>query len=492
MMTKKPWQMLLANGAELRRAGQIPEAIEAYRSLLLVKPELAESWYNLAWLQRQARQFTDALSSYGEALVQGVSNPHEVHLNRAVIYSDHLHQYSNAKRELGAALAIAPDYVPALLNLGNIHEDEGNRSAALDAYRRALQADPSNALTLARLAGATVADGPDDPLIGEVRTRLSRVPQESADAADLGFALGRMLDKVGDYDAAFAAYARANRASRSSRGNMFPDYDPADKERFVDRIITTFSEHAPERGGAESRVPLFICGMFRSGSTLVELILSGHSDIAAGGELDLLPNIIQEKLQPYPEAAAQLAPALLDESRRLYLEAIDHIAPDAPIITDKRPDNLLHIGLIKRLFPSARIIRTHRNPLDNILSLYFLHLDPAMAYALDLEHAAHWYTQQERLAAHWKRLYPADILDVDYDELVRCPAPLIRAMADFCGVGWEASMLDFNATRGTVKTASVWQVREPLYQRSSGRWRNYEQQLTNVFPGLADGQFRSS
>lgn len=150
------------------------------------------------------------------------------------------------------------------------------------------------------------------------------------------------------------------------------------------------------------------------------------------------------------------------------------------LVTDKRPDNFLHLGLIKTLFPNAKIIHTRRDPLDNLLSLYFLHLDPGMAYALDLEDAAHWYREHLRLMAHWKALYSNDIFDVDYDALVRNPEPAIERLLSFCGLGWEDNVLNFHRSRSTVKTASVWQVRQPLHARSSGRWRNYERYMTGL------------
>ena len=171
---------------------------------------------------------------------------------------------------------------------------------------------------------------------------------------------------------------------------------------------------------------------------------------------------------------------MVREWRRAYLEALP-VQPGKDFrVTDKRPDNFLHIGLIKTIFPNARIIHTRRDPLDNLLSLYFLHLDPRMAYALDLEDAAHWYRQYERLMAHWKALYPADIFDISYDELVRDPRPVIEQLLDFCGLGWEDRVLDFHRNPSAVKTASVWQVREPLYARSSGRWRNYSRHLEAI------------
>jgi len=483
------WQDLLQRASALRQAGRVAEAIQAYQRLLDVRPDLPESWYNLGWLQRQARQFEAALTSYRQALDRGISEPHEVHLNRAVILSDHLHRPDDAQAELQAALALAPRYGAALLNLGNLHEDRGDRSAAAAAYRRALEVDPGNMLALARLAGVTEPVDADDPIISRLRLALADPHLDGVERADLGFALGRLLDLVGDYDGAFAAFADANAASGASCGSAFRPYDPAAHSGFVDRTIAAFPAPSGSAGnGLPERVPVFICGMFRSGSTLVEQILAGHPAIAAGGELETLPVLVRTRLQPYPEAAATANEHAIAELRQLYLRELAGIEPDKPRVTDKRPDNFLHIGLIKRLFPTAKIIHTRRNPLDNVLSLYFLQLNPEMAYALDLEHAAHWYLEHDRLMAHWQALYPADIFDIDYDALVVDPEPVIRSALAFLGLGWSDACLDFSRRSGIVKTASVWQVRQPLHRKSSGRWRHYAHHLERVRELLGAGQ----
>lgn len=468
-MTSDTVRALLTQASALRRAGRVPEAIDAYQRLLALDPGLPDSWYNLGWLQRQARDLEGALSSYAQALARGVAAPEEVHLNRAVILSDHLARSDDAREELERALEINPSYVPALINLGNLAEDHGDRAGAKAAYDRALAVDPSNLLALARLAG--VSD-PDEGLTGRLLNALDRPDLEAADRAALGFALGRLLDAAGDYDRAFVAYAEANRASRAAPG--FRRYDAAAHEQFIDRLIATFDKPAPTTPQLPSETPLFICGMFRSGSTLVERMLAAHGEVVAGGELDLIPSIV-ESLAPYPEAAVE--PEAVAHARSAYVEVLSAIRPAGKLVTDKRPDNFLHIGLIKAMFPAARIIHTRRNPLDNILSLYFLHLDPGMAYALDLEDAAHWYSQYLRLMDHWKSLYREDIFDVDYDELVENPQPVAEALLVFCGLNWDERCLSPHRAPGSVRTASVWQVREPLHQRSSGRWRNYRAQL---------------
>lgn len=471
-------QAMLQRASALRRAGRVEEAIAAYTELLQREADLPDSWYNLGWLQRQARQFEAALRSYGEALKHGVRGAEEVHLNRAVILSDYLGRPGEAQAELEAALALNPGYIPALLNLGNLNEDIGRRDEARAVYQRILAIEPHNALALSRLAGATLASSAQAPgLIERLQAAIATPNRNAAEQADLGFALGRLLDGRGDYEEAFTIYASANRASRDSLGPNFRGYDRAAHEDFVSRVIASYAGPAVRRGAASPAV--FIVGMFRSGSTLVEQMLAGHSGIVSAGELDAVPSLVNH-ISGYPERAASGDETSVAQWRGAYLEALAPFVREKETVTDKRPDNFLHIGLIKTLFPDAKIVHTRRNRLDNLLSLYFLHLGPEYAYALDLADAAHWYAQYERLMAHCKAIYPGDILDVDYDQLVAAPKPILERLLAFLDLDWEESVLDFQQRSRAIRTASVWQVREPLHARSSGRWRNYEAQLSEA------------
>ena len=472
-------ERLLQHAAALRRAGRVPEAIAAYEELLRAEPDLPDSWYNLGFLRRQAGDYERALDAYAEALKRGVRGPEEVHLNRAVILSDRLARPGAAQAELEAALAAKPDYVPALLNLGNLHEDMGKRAEAQAAYRRALSAAPDNMLALSRLAAVSHAPELDEALADRLRAALRKPALPAAERADLGFALAGLLDAGGRFDEAFDTARAANEASRLASG---ASYDRGAAERLIDRII----ENPPARRSTDDgAAPIFIVGMFRSGSTLVEQILGRHSRIQAGGELELVPELVR-RIPYYPEALANADETAIAAWRRFYREGVARIAQPGVLVSDKRPDNFLHIGLIKTLFPDAKIVHTRRNRLDNLVSLYFLHLSPDMAYALDLRDAGHWHGQHERLMEHWKGLYPGDIFTVDYDELVASPRPAAERLLAFLGLDWEEAVLDAGSSAGPVKTASVWQVREPVHTRSSGRWRHYSAQLQDALDDLGD------
>jgi len=494
-------QALLERAQSLQQQGRLSEAISAWKQLLALRADLPDAWFNLAVLLRKTGQLSPALACYEHALHRGVARPEEAHLNRAVIYSDCLHQNEAAERELTRALTLNPTFVPALMNLANLYEDQGRAESARLMYEKVMALEPRHADALARYAGIrnfTSADCAADPLIGRMQQLFINPSTSAADRATLGFALGRALDSCGAYAEAFQTYAEANRYSRVSAPPGTGHYDRVAEKRFVDRLIAAFpAREGPEHAATDTSRPIFICGMFRSGSTLIEQLICRHSDIIAGGELECLPNLVQTALQPFPESLAQRSAGELESLAASYLRELRLRFPNARRITDKRPDNFLYIGLIKRLFPQARIVHTRRNPLDNCLSIFFLHLDQRLAYALDLQDIGHHYLQYHRLMQHWKALYGADIHDVDYDEYVHNPAEEARRLFEFLEVEPRALSESMGARESGkapaaagytppginvpgIKTASVWQVREPLYQRSSGRAVHYSRELAGL------------
>jgi tetratricopeptide (TPR) repeat protein len=474
---------MVSDAMQLDRQGRVSDAIAAYELLLQSWPGLPDCWYNLALLQRKIGNFSAALASYKEALERNVARPEDVHLNRGVIYSDYLHRYQEAERELNTALALNPACIPALINLANLHEDLGRRELAAGVYERILNLVPESPQILARYAGLKSFSNPDDPMIRRLRRALERPEISAADRAGVEFALGRALDACHAYDAAFDAYRSANRHSRESAGPGFRDYDLKGAERYIDRLIAAFPAAVPAAVGqtmasvAAPPQPIFVCGMFRSGSTLAEQLLAAHPLVAAGGELDFLPRAVQTRLAPFPESLGTLHAPTIPALAVEYLDMLRELFPQTHYVTDKRPDNFLYIGLIKMLFPRAKIIHTTRQPLDNCLSIYFLHLDQEMSYALDLMDTGHYYLQYRRLMAYWKALFGDDIFDLNYDALIKDPRPVVEQMLGFLGLDWDDRCLSAPPAGRAVKTASVWQVREPLYQRSSGRAVHYERQL---------------
>ncbi len=484
---------MVSEADALERAGRLEESVRLLERVLGQWPALTDTWYNLGLRRRRLGRPLEALEAYREALERGVAGPEEVHLNRGVIYADDLQRFDDAEREYLAALRIAPGYAPALLNLANLREDEGRRAEARDLYERILQRatacgtgrGPAYPEALARLANASAFTDPADPLIGRLRDALSARDQPPAARASLGFALGRALDATGDYDGAWAAYSGANLDSRASAPPGTPRYERAAHERFIDRIIATFDARwladAAQAAGAAGTVGagqagelVLICGMFRSGSTLAEQVLAAHPRVTSGGELPWLPELARGG---FPDAFAAAGRARLATLAARYAHQRHATFPQADVLTDKRPDNFLYLGLAHAMFPQARIVHTQRDAVDNCLSVWFLHLDHGMAYASDLLDIAHYCLQQERLMAHWRNLFGTAIHAFDYDGFVREPRPALAGLLAHCGLAWDERCLHFHEAAGRVRTASVWQVRQPLYQSSSGRWQNYARHL---------------
>ena len=479
---------MIREAQRLHGLNQVPEAIAAYQRLLLRWPAHANSWFNLGVLLRRSSRFDQALTCYRKAIELGVVNPEEVHLNRAVIYADHLRQDAAAERELQAALAINPNYVPALLNLANINEDRGRRAAAMGLYQRVLELDPQCFLALARYANIQKPADCGPQLVARLQAALAHPAADDAARADLGFALGRALDASGYYDEAFFAYAAANEICRRQSTAQGVRYQRREHEQFIDRLIQVGAV-APGPGVlvAHSRPqPIFICGMFRSGSTLAEQLLAKHPGVAPGGELGLLPSWVANKLAPFPESLATMPAGELDRLATRYLDAVSTLFPDATHAIDKRPDNFLNIGLIKSLFPDAKIVHTTREPIDNCLAIFFLQMSARMNHSTDLLDIGHYYREYRRLMAHWERQFGSDIIGLNYDRFVHDPERTARPVFEALGLRWDSRYLEHVPSERSIKTASVWQVREPLYTGSTGRARHYTRLLAPLAKYLAD------
>jgi tetratricopeptide (TPR) repeat protein len=476
---------LAAQADRLLGSGQLDEAIRLYEAALAVDPALPDAWFNLGWALRTRRQFEAASQAYGEALRQGVRRPEDARLNRAAILSDHLYAHEAAVDELKTALSNAPDFIPGLLSLGTLYEDLGNADLAREVYRRVLRVAQGNGRATARLAMIDLAEGNPNAALVAVEAALPRA-SSPADGAEILFAKAAALDADAQYDAAFDTLVAANSLARTV---AHTHYDPAAHESFVTRLIQAFPEpcaRATHSNGAPD--PIFIVGMFRSGSTLIEQILARHPAVSAGGELEYIPAIAQIELAPYPEGVLQLDEAKISTFRQNYRSEMARAATSGRV-TDKRCDNVQHLGLIDVLFPGAPIIHTARDPLDTLVSVLFLHFGEAVSYGHNQRDAAHYYGQYRRLLSHWRKIYGTRIHDVDYDRLVVDPKREIENALMFLGLPWDDACLGSAANGQSVRTASSWQIRKPLHRQSSGRWKHYAKQLEPARQMLTDAGY---
>jgi tetratricopeptide (TPR) repeat protein len=441
----------------------------AFAEATALDPSLADGWFNLAWVQRAQRRFEEALRSYGEALSAGVAQPEEAHVNRAAILADHLFRTDEARHEFGQALERHPGFVPALAGLAQLHEDEGQASEARACYQQILAAHPGEGRALGRMALLDLADSDPDRVVHGLRQALAGA-RHAEDRTELLFALASALDAAGQYGEAFRTLTEGNALAERLSGRR---YDKAQVERLVDRLIATFDRSPPAH--QETSSPIFLCGLFRSGSTLAEQILARHPAVVAGGELEAIP-AFAAALQPYPETVPQLSQPQVEQLREAYRNEVARQAHSIGRSTDKRCDNVFHLGLIQTLFPGAAIVHTTRHPLDTLLSTLFLRFGEGISYANRMEDAVHQAVQQERLMQHWRRIMPERIHQLSYDRLVAEPKATLMPLLAFLDLPWHDRLLQAEVD-GPVRTASNWQVRRPLHRRSSGRWHRYAQEL---------------
>jgi hypothetical protein len=298
-----------------------------------------------------------------------------------------------------------------------------------------------------------------------------KVSRSATETAELCFSIGKYWDDVSDFDRAFPNYQRANEALKAIGGT----YNREARAAYVEDLVRTYTHDAiaTSRGGvSESRRPIFIVGMPRSGTSLMERIIAAHPAVYGAGELGFWTEV----LLAHADAIRQgvLPRALRARLGDAYLALLAEYSPEAPHIIDKAPVNSELLGLVHSVLPNARIIYMRRNAIDTCLSCYFNYLPPALGYTHDLADLAHYYRTHHRLVAHWRSVLPPGVLlDVSYEELVGDQAGWTRKVLDFLGLEWDVRCLEFQRSEGVVSTSSTWQVRQKIYQSSTERRQHY-------------------
>ena len=456
----------------LQRLGRLAEAAACYRDLLAAHPEQTNSRYNLALLLKQIGQPREALEEYRKCLAQGIDQPEEVHSNMSVIQTE-LHQHGEARKSLRAALTANPDHVHSLYNLGLLQEEEGDWPAASASFRRILKLQPLHAGALSHIANGEKITTPADTVIVQMQGALEANGQPPVEQEELLYALGKAHDDCHQYDRAFQYYSAANQLSQA----RCPAYDRQSQERLVEQLIANCDEDWLGAVGPVSDEPLvFVCGMFRSGTTLLEQILAAHTALTSGGEI----SFFQRRIKPFPDALLTMGTAQLRTIGQAYVDYLAEHFPGEPGVINKHPENFLLLGPLLAMFPRARVINIQRQPLDNCLSLFFQPLESGQAYANDLLDIAHYYEQYVRLMGHWQGLAGDALLNLNYEDLLEDPRDHIGRALAFLGLDWQEDCLDFHRSRHRVRTASVHQVRQPLYQSSRDRWQNYSAHLEQL------------
>lgn len=459
--------------AHIRQRGYpLKHVLTAYRKYLEYKPDSANAAFNYAYNLACDGQFEAAVAAYKRALDGGIDAPEEVHLNIANICMDHLHSSERAQAHLQQAISLNPAYASAYYNLGNLSEQLGDRSAASENFLKAMQLDPGNDSALARLADTKVFSQLDDPLFKKLKSRA-----EGSRNSDLHIALGKAYEQVGKYDLAWQHFTIAN--DEDSKRN--PPYSRDKTAAIFLQLQEKYSDAAALQSDDSADAPVFIAGMFRSGSTLLEQVLASHSRFVAGGESEFFPRLVGKEFPDYPQGLDRIPARKLKAWRQAYEAHAQKIVASSQRLTDKRPDNFLYAGIIKAVVPSARFVITDRDWRDIATSIYSVRLGRGQAYATHLDDIRHYIALQSELVQFWKELLGPDLMCIRYEDLVQQPQETVSGLLDWLGESWEDSCLSFHELRNSVRTASVWQVRQPLHSKSVGRWRNYRQSFVDAF-----------
>jgi len=324
-----------------------------------------------------------------------------------------------------------------------------------------------------------------------VKAEAELDPGAKRKAMPLHFAIGKCYDDIGDYDKAFPHFAEACRLKREQI-----HYDVRETEGHHQAIHNFFDKATVNRlrgVGNPSSLPIFVLGMPRSGTTLVETILASHPEVYGAGELRDLHRIANNPIEGvdtenYPYSLQYLTPEELTKMGTRYAAGLKERSPASTRITDKMPANFLFIGLIHLILPNARIIHIKRNAADVCLSGFSRHFAAKnQPHSYDLREMGHYYRCYARLMEHWQRVLPEDAyLDVQYEELVNDTEAQTRRLIDYCGLEWNEACLESHKTERSVKTASITQVRQPVYTSSVERWRHYEKFLGPLFEALGE------
>jgi len=456
-------------GIALAQLARFGEAEAEFRRAIGIRPGFPEAHFNLGGVLQATGRYSESETPLRRALkLKPAYLDARISLGMNCVLLGRLREARDCYEK---ALRLAPRNAKALVGIGQVERFEGHFAEAEAAFRRALEVEPGASYAWAALAGLRRMTPADSDWIKRAEEiaggRLAPV-----DEAALRFAIGKYYDDVGDFRRAFRSYQRANELHKLHA----EPYDREAHSRFTDDLLRTRTAEAIASAaatGSDSDRPVFVLGMPRSGTSLVEQIIASHPQVYGAGELSFWQLVVRRH-------EAELRRGLLTEELRRklaadYLESLRGVSPQALRVVDKAPANAHYLGIIHATFPRARIVFVQRDPIDTCLSCYFQQFPPTFNWSMDLGDIAHFCRESRRLAAHWHRvLPPGAILDVPYAALISDPEHWTRRILEFIGLPWDERCLRFYDTARPVSTASVWQVRQQIYPTSVDRWHHYE------------------
>lgn len=495
-------QDLFRAGEESLQAGRFEQAVACFEKLLALRPEDAQVHSRLGVAHISSGQAEKAIACFRDAIARDASFlPAYQNLALALCEAHRLEEAQAVCRQgleidpacvpvylvqakilnlagqseaaegvLQKALEIEPGHPDVRGNLGTVQALLGRREEAVENLEKALAAQPLNVSYHRSLASFKKYEGPDDPHIQAMQAALKDTRLQVGTKAGLYFALGKACEDFGDYPAAFANYETGNAMVSAAIRFSLPRV-----ETYFRQICGSFTRaffDAHKGAGLRDETPVFIVGMPRSGTSLAEQILASHADVYGAGELHDVFHLFAQELNLLPQDYAAHFAALTEDKitacAQAYLASLRKHDPAARFITDKMPLNFRYIGFIKTMFPQAKIIHCIRDPRDTCLSIFKQLFVGSLPFAYDQVHIAGYYGLYREMMAHWHRVFPGEILDFHYEELIGDQEKGTRVLLDYCGLPWQDSCLDFHKTQRAVTTASAAQVRKPIYKGARG------------------------
>ena len=469
---------LIISLARLQDAqGQTDEAEDTLRRACRDYPGELALWLALGRALQAWDRLEEAHALYQQARV---THPGAFELLAESADSAYQMRDLDSARDLYRQLLHLEPKNPSVRNsLGQVLASLGEEGDAQQIFQELTKEEPLFGEPWLNIARARHFTSVDDPDIRQMRTVLKRRQMNPSQTLYVHFALGKALDDCKDYDQAFAHYEKGNTLRRREL-----QFDAGEVDRQFDRLIEGFSpelmDGLSEKGGSETQ-PLFIVGMPRSGTTLLEQVLCAHPDVGTAGELRDLAriarNVARSNEKPWPECISDTSGSQLKTMASEYLAALESRASGSERIIDKMPQNFLHVGFAALLFPDVTVVHCARDPLDTCLSNYFQIFPGGIDFAYDLGELGRYYKNYQRLMSHWQALLGDRLVTVRYEELVSNPEPMLRALLKAIGLPWDPACLSHHDAVQRVDTLSLYQVRQPLNVGSTKRWRNYEKHL---------------
>jgi tetratricopeptide (TPR) repeat protein len=475
-------------GAYLSKKVQLDDAEALLRQATRIAPDFLAAWMLLGQVLIETSKYLDAIDAFQTASRLAPGRPDVWSaLGHACARASNVEESAQA---FARSVAIDPAAANAQMGYAHVLKTLGNQPGALQAYRSAIRSKPDFGEVYWSMANLKVFRFEDHEVTAMER-QLERNDLSKSAEIHFRFALGKAYEDLGDFDRAWHHYHAGNQAQRTA-----VQYDPTEFEGRQSKIVEVFSqEFLTERAGhgCNDPDPIFIVGLPRCGSTLVEQILASHSQVEGTSELPILGRIAnsigryrRDNMQ-YPESVRDLRNKDWKSYGRQYLdEARRHRQSATPYFTDKLPNNFPHVGLLHLILPNAKVINARRHPVDSCLGGYKQLFGQGQHFTYDTFEVAEYYKQYHAVMTHWHTVLPGKVLDVHYEETVLDLETQVRRVLEFCGLPFEEQCLRFHETERAVKTASSEQVRQPIYRSGLGKWRRYEKHIGQWLEELDD------